>query len=411
MKVLILPSWYPNPNDRINGSFFHEQAKVIADEAEVKVLTFHFSKRPPGYAPRKAPIRSALIVIRFLFQIAARTKLPNEEVFTNPPLFEYHISTLGLTKRWRHRQKLRAYTKAYETLAASGWVPDLIHAHSAKLAGIVAREIKRKHGVPYVITEHVPFALSNHPKFMRRDVRGAFENADLVLSLGYDKVRQLGMSGIDVEPHLVYNLVDETVCNKLCDKYVPGKPLKLISIGAASPLKDHLTLLRALHELKRRNVPFQMTLLGLKVWGGMYEKTLADIRDLDLEQEIDVVGHVPREEIPERLRSHQIFVLTSIAEGLPVSLLESQACGLFAVATRHGGTEDVVTPSSGALAEVKNFKKIADHLQDVYSGKVTIEPNEIREHIVSLCGSEAFRNRLLGFYSQAIEKTKHNKAA
>jgi glycosyltransferase involved in cell wall biosynthesis len=411
MNVLVLPSWYPTATDKINGSFFHEQAKIISGEADVKVLICEFSSKPLTFSPFSAPIETLLAVLRVIFQVQVRVPNPDGEVFLTPPLAKFHQSTLNPVKKWRYRQRLRAYLKAYKKLTESGWTPDIVHAHSVKLGGIVAREIQRAFAVPYVITEHVPFALSNYPKFMRRDVRGAFENADLVLSLGYDKVRQLGMSGIDVEPNLVYNLVDENVCNKLCDKYEPGKPLKLISIGAASPLKDHLTLLRALHELKLRNVPFQMTLLGLKVWGGMYEKTLADIRDLDLEQEIDVVDHVPREEIPERLRSHQIFVLTSIAEGLPVSLLESQATGLFAVTTRHGGTEDVVTPSSSALAEVKNFRKIADHLQDVYSGKVTIEPNEIREHIVSLCGSEAFRNRLLGFYSKAIENAKQNKVA
>ncbi|AUB83875.1 hypothetical protein THSYN_24980 [Candidatus Thiodictyon syntrophicum] len=309
---------------------------------------------------------------------------------------------IGLTPRQRHRKRLDAYLEALEELKATGWKPDLIHSHSVDLGGLVAQRIKQVYGIPYVITEHRPFALCNYPEHMRDDIKGAFRNADMVLSLSYDKVRQLGMSDIDVEPNLIFNLVDESVFNKLCAPYEPGHPLKLISIGAASHLKDHRTLLRALTILKGRNIPFKLTLIGLKVWGGLYEETLQFIVDQGLADDITVIDRIERQRVPGYLAANQVFLLTSIAEGFPVSVLEAMACGLFVVATRHGGTEDILTTESGVLVEIKNYLKIADRLEAIYRGDIQFEPQAIRAHVVSLCGTTAFGQRLAAYYEQAL---------
>lgn len=330
--------------------------------------------------------------------------MPEDDVFLNPPLIEFGMRILGLTQRRRFEKRLDAYLTALDELIATGWKPDLVHAHSVNLAGLVARRIKEVHGIPYVITEHMPFALTNYPDHMRDDIKRAFGQADVVLSLGYDKVRQLGMSGIDVEPNLIYNLVDETAFHQLCEPYQPGLPLKLISIGAASYLKDHRTLVRALALLKDRKIPFKLTLIGLKAWGGLYEETLDFINRHGLADDVAVIDRIDRKSVPEYLAANQLYLMTSIAEGLPVTVLEAMACGLFIVATRHGGTEDVLSAESGVLVEVKNYKKIADRLEAIYRGEIRFKPQAIREHVVSLCGTLAFANRLTGFYEQAIRK-------
>ena len=386
-------------------SFFQEQASLVNGHFDVKVLFFHFLGRPSISALLKTPIKTGYEWLRFIFHRESRTLLPDEEVFTNPPLIEYQKSIIGLTQYRRYQKRLNAYLNALEVMMAAGWKPDLIHAHSVNLGGLVAQRFKEVHCIPYVITEHMPFALTNYPEYMRDDIKWVFRNADTVLSLGYDKVRQLGMSDIDVEPNLIFNLVNDSVFNKLCAAYQPGQPLKLISIGAASHLKDHRTLIRALAVLKNRGVPFKMSLIGLKVWGGLYDETLNFIRSNGLEHDVTVIDQIERVEVCDYLAAHNVFLLTSIAEGFPVSLLEALACGLFVVATRHGGTEDFLTSASGALVEIKNFEKIADRLEDIYHGRISIDPQAIREYVVSVCGKEAFRNRLIGYYERAMENS------
>ncbi|MDD9894109.1 MAG: glycosyltransferase [Gammaproteobacteria bacterium] len=403
MRVLVLPSWYPNAKDKINGSFFQEQAKLIhnSPDTDVKILICRFPTRPSTWSIRQ-PIKTFLNILKIVCQIRTISDFKDDETLTSPPLLEINQSTLNPIKRFRYKQRIRVYLRAFDELLSSGWRPDILHAHTVKMGGLAAYHISKKYDIPYVITEHSPFHLANFPKFMRREIKDAFSTADQVLSLGYDKVRQLGMSDIHVEPRLIYNFVDETIFEKVCAAYQPSEKLRIISIGAASPLKDHSTLLKALYELKQRKINFQLTLAGLKIWGSEYNAILKKIADLTLQNEIRLVDRIDRQDVPSHMKGHNCFVITSIAEGLPVSVLEAQACGLFVVATRHGGTEDILTPNTGALAEVKNHTKIADHLENLYRGKIKHDPRLIRQQIISTCGTEAFRNRQISFYKQAI---------
>lgn len=347
-------------------------------------------------------MESGLKWLKFIFQRRVRTALPDEEVFNNPPLIEWRMRIVGFTRRQRYRKRLEAYSTALEELIASGWTPDLVHAHSANLGGLAARQMKERHEIPYLITEHKPFALCNYPEEMREDVKRCFLDADVVLSLGYDKVRQLGMSDISVEPNLIFNFVDENFFDKVADAYKPRQPLKLLSIGAASHYKDHRTLLRAMKILKERSVPFKLTLCGLKVWGGLYNETLDFIQRNDLEADVEVIDRLGRAEVRDLLAEHNVFLMTSIAEGFPVSVLEALAAGLFVVSTRHGGTEDILTPEMGALVEIKNHQKIAERIEEIYAGRIQFDPKRIRESVISICGQKAFKRRLINYYQKAL---------
>ncbi|NCA77759.1 MAG: glycosyltransferase [Alphaproteobacteria bacterium] len=407
-KLLILPSWYIQPEDRINGSFFQEQARLVSNHFDVKVLFFRFSGQPSIRAFFREPVKAGLAWLQFILKGRSRTVLPDDEVFTNPSLIEYETRIIGITQRRRYQKRLKAYLEALSELMVAGWRPDLIHAHSVYLGGLVAQNIKQVYGIPYVITEHKPFVLCNYPDYTREDIKSAFENADIALSLGYEMVRQLGMNGIEIQPILVYNLVDELIFNKICTVYEPGKPLRIISVGSASFYKDHRTLLRACIELKIRGIPISLTLIGLKIWGDLYEKTVDFINDNNLQDIVTVVDCVDRLELCQYLSSHNIFLVTSVFETFCVSIIEALACGLPVITTNHGGgSVELINKSTGAVVPVRDYHAIADRIVEVYNGKVRFEPQTIRDYVVSICGNEAFKKRLIGYYNYAIEQFKY----
>jgi glycosyltransferase involved in cell wall biosynthesis len=84
--------------------------------------------------------------------------------------------------------------------------------------------------------------------------------------------------------------------------------------------------------------------------------------ELGIEGSVEFRGHVPV--VRDLLRAADIFVLPSLQEGMPNSLLEAMACGLPPVGTRIGGVEDIVTDGeNGVLVEAGDAAGLAAGLR------------------------------------------------
>jgi len=85
------------------------------------------------------------------------------------------------------------------------------------------------------------------------------------------------------------------------------------------------------------------------------------IRRLNLENKIILAGW--RRDIPQILSAIDIFVLTSLWEGLPISALEAMAAAKPIVATNTGGIEDVITDGeNGFLVPCRNIQQMSERV-------------------------------------------------
>lgn len=396
-KLLILPSWYISKNDRINGSFFQAQGDLVTEAFDTRVIFSKSIKRPSIKKLIETPLSSSKEWFQFFRLSDGLVDLPDEDIFNRPKLYLYEKKDCCAPWRSNAETALRHWTTSISNMILEGWRPDLIRAHSAFPAGVVAQRIKASFGIPYVISEHMPFSIHKFGDY-KSEVKTAFERADLVLSLSYDKVRQLAMSGIDVEPNIIFNYLDEELFSDHSLGYTAGEQLQLVTVGAASFYKDHKTLLRSVRILRDRGVSFHLTMIGLKAWGGdKLPETLKLINEYELSDHITIIEKLGRQEIAETLPRYHVYLMTSIQEGFPNSVLEALASGLFVVATRHGGTEDLVDDQMGRVTSIKNPKAIADVMCQIYSGEIEFTPSQIREKVVSICGRKAYKERILKY--------------
>jgi glycosyltransferase involved in cell wall biosynthesis len=399
-RLLIIPSWYPLRDDPLRGNFFYEQAKVMADAYDIRVLV--------GRLDRRSRARRLLNTCRYFAGTTTKPTLIDDDVCAPPEKFCFTYET-GLSRFSRTNYELMttAYRSAFRTLVEEGWVPDLIHAQSVVFGGIAAYVISREFSIPYVITEHNLFVLSNHPSFIRTDIVKSLEHASRVLTVSHDKSRQLLMWNLNIEPEVVYNLVDETVFP--LQSALPGSVMRIVSVTAASFLKDNLTLLKALCELRRLGVHWVCDLIGLKGWGedAEYAKLVQFIDDNGLRDTIQMLDAVERSKMPQSYQNRHVFVLTSIAEGLSVSLLEAMCSGLYVVATRHGGVEEIISDDRfGKIVNIRDYKAIAQAIARFQNGTVTYSPEAVRRRVVQLCGREAFTRRLQGIYDSVLAEPR-----
>lgn len=141
---------------------------------------------------------------------------------------------------------------------------------------------------------------------------------------------------------------------------------KIIGIVANfKKIKNHIFLLRAFNELVKECKNVKLLLIG-QGFDGDPANSEHEIQNFISEKRLtkNILGLSYRSDIPELLSIMDIFCLTSLKEGLPLSLIEAMAAGLPVVGTDVEGIRDVIIPhKNGYLAEVGDVPGLKGLLQ------------------------------------------------
>jgi glycosyltransferase involved in cell wall biosynthesis len=108
----------------------------------------------------------------------------------------------------------------------------------------------------------------------------------------------------------------------------------LVSVGNCSPVKNHAALIGALSRLRR--VDGLVYLHAGEEEPGHPERRLAG--ELGLADEVRFLGSL--DDVPSIFAASDVFVMPSLYEGFPVSVLEALACGMPAVLADVPGLRD-----------------------------------------------------------------------
>ncbi|MCM8779669.1 MAG: glycosyltransferase family 4 protein, partial [Candidatus Omnitrophica bacterium] len=127
------------------------------------------------------------------------------------------------------------------------------------------------------------------------------------------------------------------------------------TISCFKPQKAVGDFIRTAALLARSTTAIRFVIVGDGMLRPEIEKL---IKKLELKDKVILAGW--RGDIERILSALDIFVLTSLWEGLPVSVLEAIASGCPVVATDTGGIREVIKEGeTGYLAPVRDIQKIA----------------------------------------------------
>jgi sugar transferase (PEP-CTERM/EpsH1 system associated) len=130
-------------------------------------------------------------------------------------------------------------------------------------------------------------------------------------------------------------------------------------IGNLTLVKDYPTVIRALRELGRHTKAWRLLVLGEGSELPTLKRQVGE--DPILSTRVQFLGLSDR--VRDTLNAFDVYVLSSITEGISNSLLEAMATGLPVVATTTGGNPEVVIDgSSGLLFPVGEWKTLAEVL-------------------------------------------------
>jgi glycosyltransferase involved in cell wall biosynthesis len=133
-----------------------------------------------------------------------------------------------------------------------------------------------------------------------------------------------------------------------------------VTLGSLTPEKDHSTLILAAARLVRDLPDLHWIVVGE---GAMQSRIQQQIADCGLAGRVHLMG--PMADPHQALGQADIFVLSSISEGLGTSVLAAMAEGVPVVATRVGGVPDLLDSGAGLLVEPRNPEQLADAVRRV----------------------------------------------
>ncbi len=131
------------------------------------------------------------------------------------------------------------------------------------------------------------------------------------------------------------------------------------SLGNIRAAKGYNILLEAAALLTKRGESYRFVIAGQPDKSGLYDTLLEQRKVLGLEERVQFLGFL--DDPAEFLTNLDLFLSSSISEGLPLSAIQAMAAQLPLLATRCGGYEELVTDKeNGWLVDVGSSVAIAD---------------------------------------------------
>lgn len=249
---------------------------------------------------------------------------------------------------------------------------DIAHCHGFK-AGLAGRLAALLAGVPYVVmTLHNSIVFSSRGSIWKRYVYATGEWAlsrftDRYIAVSGDLAGEITARS-RVSPGkitVIYNGINDFQLGFLPDRGylerttgVPAGHKVVGTVARLAPQKAVGDFIKAASILSRlERVSF------LVVGDGpLREELERESRGLGLSGRLFFAGE--RRDVHRIMPCLDVFVLTSLSEGLPLALLEAMGCGCPVVATRVGGVPEVVCDGvSGLLSEPGDVPGIARSIE------------------------------------------------
>jgi glycosyltransferase involved in cell wall biosynthesis len=250
----------------------------------------------------------------------------------------------------------------------------LIHAHQYGpfFYALAARLLYRR--PPVLFTEHG----RDHPDHPRRKRivvnQLLLRRRDRVVGVG-EAVRQalIHNEGIPAgRVEVLYNGVDLSPFGRPCaDRAALRREVGaedgdfvIFQVARLDRLKDHATAVRALARLVPRLPRARLVLVGEGPERGPIEEL---VRRDGLGAHVRLLGL--RKDVARLLPAADLFLLTSVTEGIPLTVIEAMGAGLPVVATRVGGMTEVVEDGgTGLLAPAGDDGALAEQVLRLAQG-------------------------------------------
>lgn len=240
--------------------------------------------------------------------------------------------------------------------------PDLVHCHSAK-GGVIGRFAAFFTGTKVVYTAHA-FSFLSAESAKKKQVFLLLEkiaklNSYLLACSGSERELGIKVVGFKEKKAFAWNNavpdVDKGLTrisqisrissqkNESSDLPVPKVGERYItSIGRPSYQKNPLFMVEVAHGIHLKHPDIKFYLLGVGFYSPMLEDMKKLIHQYDMDDAFYLLPWLSHEETLKYVKGSMLYFMTSLYEGLPISVIEAMSLGKAIVASDVLGNKDCV---------------------------------------------------------------------
>jgi len=255
--------------------------------------------------------------------------------------------------------------------------PDITYAFFTMPAGFIALYLKKKYNIRYYVFLRgidLPGFYGGEFSFLNKMfspiIKYIWINADKIIA-NSQSLKELAFRTFNKKPiEIIPNGVD---VNSFCplEKAKRSNVIKILFVGRLNKQKGIDCLLKSIAKINKEDrYPFVLEIVGD---GSEKERLINKSYVLGVSDRVIFSNWIDRSRIVDKYQSSDIFITTSLDEGMPNTLLEAMACGLPVIASDIPAHRELITHNkNGLLVPVNNPDKVADTI------KLLIENESLR---------------------------------
>ncbi|MBW8362368.1 MAG: glycosyltransferase [Kaistella sp.] len=372
-KILFISSWFPNKLEPTNGNFVQRHAEAVSRIHDVQILhTIGDSQQKEKFVFDEKMINGIKTLVVYYRN-------------TQNPL-------LNFTRR------MQAYKKGFAKLEK----PDLVHANVLHNSMLFAVYLKKKIKIPFVVTEHwSAFLEINRHKLSQSQLfvaKNIAKNASLIIPVSHFLMKDLKAIGLQNKMRVVENVVDTDlfqVKEHKNDRFV------FLHISNLVKLKNPEGIINTACRLYAEIPDFELQIGG----DGDVESINKLIREKLASHFIKTFPLLTLNEVSEKMRSSDCFILFSEYENFPCVLLESLSAGTAAIATNVGGIPEIINDSNGMLISPSE-EELFEAMKKVLKKELNFaSPQKLHDEVVNRFSMEEIARKFDLIYREILDST------
>ncbi len=379
IHVLFLAGWYPTAAHPALGEFIRRHAQAVAAHVRVSVV-YVYSEATPASAITTNETHGVT-------EIFARFQKTN----TTIPILS------ALKKKKRYTQAMLA---GIEHAVQKNGQPDLIHLHVIFPPALVLDAVKKQFDVPVVISEHwsgyLPEDGNYRGRVLQYFTQKAVRQASAITVVSQRMETAMRAHGLQGTYHLLPNVVDTDFFQPKQRK--PDGKIKLLHVSMLIDREKNIAgLIRVMRRVQA------ITDLHLDIVGGdaeqvaYFKNQAADLTNITFH------GLVQPKQVAAYLQQADALVLFSWFEGMPVTIIEAQSCGLPVLATRVGHIEHMVREQEGMLVDAGDEAALEQAMRKFATQPELFDREAIRKRATETYAMRVVGQQLYDLYNSILQ--------